>query len=76
MNYYHLDSSLSGHTDHSEKDLTQPLLSLRCEYPTVKPLLSRRRGIRGCPYLRFVRISDKYIGCNRPHALYTAHNFC
>ena len=29
VNYYHLDSSLSGHTDHSEKDLTQPLLSIR-----------------------------------------------
>ena len=28
MNYYHMDSTLSGHTDHSEKDLTQPLLSL------------------------------------------------
>lgn len=28
MNYYHMDSTLSGHTDHSEKDLAQPLLSL------------------------------------------------
>ena len=28
MNYYHMDSTLSGHTDHSEKDLSRPLLSL------------------------------------------------
>ena len=28
MNYYHMDSTLSGHTDHSEKDLARPLLSL------------------------------------------------
>ena len=29
INYYHLDSTLSGHTDHSEFDLTAPLFSLR-----------------------------------------------
>lgn len=29
VNYYHLDSTLSGHTDHSEKDLTAPLISIR-----------------------------------------------
>lgn len=29
INYYHLDSTLSGHTDHSELDLTAPLFSLR-----------------------------------------------
>lgn len=29
VNYYHLDSTLSGHTDHSESDLTAPLISLR-----------------------------------------------
>lgn len=28
VNYYHMDSTLSGHTDHSEKDLSRPLLSL------------------------------------------------
>ena len=28
VNYYHMDSTLSGHTDHSEKDLSQPLLSI------------------------------------------------
>lgn len=28
MNYYHMDSTLSGHTDHSEKDLSHPLVSL------------------------------------------------
>lgn len=28
INYYHLDSTLSGHTDHSEMDLSRPLLSL------------------------------------------------
>ena len=28
VNYYHLDSALSGHTDHSEDDLEAPLLSL------------------------------------------------
>ena len=29
VNYYHLDSTLSGHTDHSERDLSAPLISLR-----------------------------------------------
>jgi len=28
VNFYHLDSTLSGHTDHSEDDLEAPLLSL------------------------------------------------
>ncbi|XP_046982247.1 nucleic acid dioxygenase ALKBH1 [Schistocerca americana] len=27
VNFYHLDSTLSGHTDHSEEDVTAPLLS-------------------------------------------------
>lgn len=27
VNFYHLDSTLSGHTDHSEEDITAPLLS-------------------------------------------------
>ena len=40
VNYYHLDSSLSGHTDHSEKDLTQPLLSIR--YCGTSPLRKGR----------------------------------
>ncbi len=29
VNYYHMDSTLSGHTDHSEKDLNAPLISMR-----------------------------------------------
>ena len=29
VNYYHLDSTLSGHTDHSEYDLSAPLISIR-----------------------------------------------
>lgn len=29
VNYYHMDSTLSGHTDHSEKDLEAPLFSFR-----------------------------------------------
>ena len=29
INYYHMDSTLSGHTDHSELDLTAPLFSIR-----------------------------------------------
>ncbi|XP_019851810.1 PREDICTED: DNA demethylase ALKBH1-like isoform X2 [Amphimedon queenslandica] len=28
VNYYHFESTLSGHTDHSEADLTSPLISL------------------------------------------------
>ena len=30
MNYYQLGATLSGHTDHSEDDLTAPLISMRC----------------------------------------------
>ena len=29
VNYYHLDSTLAGHTDHSEFDLQSPLISIR-----------------------------------------------
>ena len=29
VNYYHLDSTLSGHRDQSEMDLSIPLLSIR-----------------------------------------------
>ena len=29
VNYYHFESTLSGHTDHSESDLTFPLISIR-----------------------------------------------
>lgn len=29
INYYHMDSTLSGHTDHSEKNLTAALFSFR-----------------------------------------------
>jgi len=40
VNYYHLDSTLSGHTDHSEKDLSIPLLSIRLDnIPTITSLL-------------------------------------
>lgn len=28
VNYYHMDSTLSGHTDHSERNLTAPLFSM------------------------------------------------
>lgn len=29
VNYYHMDSTLSPHTDHSEIDITAPLVSIR-----------------------------------------------
>lgn len=29
VNYYHMNSTLSGHTDHSEKNLDAPLISIR-----------------------------------------------
>ncbi len=29
INFYHFDSTLSGHTDHSEVDLSAPLFSFR-----------------------------------------------
>lgn len=29
VNFYHMNSTLSGHTDHSEKNLDAPLLSFR-----------------------------------------------
>ena len=29
VNYYQLGATLSGHTDHSEDDLTAPLISIR-----------------------------------------------
>ena len=35
MNFYHVDSTLSGHTDHSERDLSHPLLSIRRDTPSI-----------------------------------------
>jgi alkylated DNA repair protein alkB family protein 1 len=29
VNYYHMDSTLAGHTDHSELDHDAPLISIR-----------------------------------------------
>lgn len=29
INFYHFDSTLSGHTDHSEIDMSAPLFSFR-----------------------------------------------
>ena len=29
VNYYHMDSTLAGHTDHSELDFKAPLFSIR-----------------------------------------------
>lgn len=29
VNYYHMDSSIGGHTDHSEFDHSAPLISIR-----------------------------------------------
>jgi alkylated DNA repair protein alkB family protein 1 len=36
VNFYHMDSSIGGHTDHSEFDLSAPLLSFRCSYVLTK----------------------------------------
>jgi alkylated DNA repair protein alkB family protein 1 len=33
VNYYHMDSTLAGHTDHSEFDLHSPLISIRYVTP-------------------------------------------
>lgn len=35
INYYHIDSTLSGHTDHSEVNLTAPLFSVRYDKSIV-----------------------------------------
>jgi len=32
VNFYHMDSTLSGHTDHSEPDKKAPLFSFRFAY--------------------------------------------
>lgn len=36
VNFYHFDSTLAGHTDHSEENLEAPLISLRYEIHTNK----------------------------------------
>lgn len=38
VNYYHFESTLSGHTDHSESDLTFPLISIRYQLVWVYSL--------------------------------------
>lgn len=36
VNYYQLGATLSGHTDHSEDDLSTPLISIRFVYGSMK----------------------------------------
>ena len=56
VNYYHLDSTLSGHTDHSERDLSHPLLSIRYEGMYIAFTAS-------CPYFEcaFHEFSEKLL---------------
>lgn len=44
VNFYRMDSTLSGHTDHSEQDLEAPLLSFR----SVNPAQSGQLPIGSC----------------------------
>ena len=43
INYYHMDSTLAGHTDHSEFDLHSPLISVRCVGEGVREFVSGGR---------------------------------
>lgn len=45
MNYYQLGATLSGHTDHSEDDLTAPLISIRCVYVHFNTTVYDKYGV-------------------------------
>ena len=51
MNFYHMDSNIGGHTDHSEFDLSAPLLSFRCVHSSTKfAILSASMLVCGCSF--------------------------
>ncbi|XP_078352398.1 nucleic acid dioxygenase ALKBH1-like [Oculina patagonica] len=59
INYYHLDSTLSGHTDHSELDLTAPLFSLSFGQSAIFLLGGKTR--EQAPLAMYLRSGDVMI---------------
>ncbi|KAJ7374404.1 Nucleic acid dioxygenase alkbh1 [Desmophyllum pertusum] len=59
INYYHLDSTLSGHTDHSELDLTAPLFSLSFGQSAIFLLGGKTR--EQAPLAMYLRSGDIMI---------------
>lgn len=59
INYYHLDSTLSGHTDHSEFDLTAPLFSLSFGQSAIFLLGGKTRD--QAPLAMYLRSGDIMI---------------
>jgi alkylated DNA repair protein alkB family protein 1 len=53
VNYYHLDSTLAGHTDHSEYDMDSPLFSISFGCDAIFLIGGETKSIRPVPiYLR------------------------
>ena len=59
VNYYHLDSTLSGHTDHSEKDLSCPLLSISFAQSAIFLVGGKTKDI--CPKALLLNSGDVII---------------
>ncbi|CAL1527580.1 unnamed protein product [Lymnaea stagnalis] len=56
VNYYHLDSTLAGHTDHSELDLSAPLFSISFGQKAIFLLGGTTKAVK--PMAVYVRSGD------------------
>jgi alkylated DNA repair protein alkB family protein 1 len=59
VNYYHLDSTLSGHTDHSEEDLSAPLISISFGQSAIFLIGGQSKQVKPVPLL--IRSGDVVI---------------
>ncbi|XP_018570377.1 nucleic acid dioxygenase ALKBH1 isoform X2 [Anoplophora glabripennis] len=59
VNYYHMDSTLSGHTDHSEKDLEAPLFSFSFGQTAIFLLGGNTKDDKPTPI--FIRSGDMVV---------------
>ncbi|XP_065185297.1 nucleic acid dioxygenase ALKBH1-like [Sycon ciliatum] len=70
VNFYHLDSTLSGHTDHSEFDLTAPLFSISFGQDAIFLLGGHERSAR--PVAMMVRSGDAMVMSGEARMAYHA----
>jgi len=70
VNYYSLDSSLGGHTDHSEKNLAAPLFSISFGQTAIFLLGGTEKSIK--PTAMFIRSGDVIIMSEKSRLCYHA----
>ncbi|XP_031569307.1 nucleic acid dioxygenase ALKBH1-like [Actinia tenebrosa] len=70
INYYHLDSTLAGHTDHSEFDLEAPLFSLSLGQSAIFLLGGKSRD--DAPVPMYMRSGDIMVMAGKSRLAYHA----